>query len=131
MGTHKESLRIPATGHLPDTELISTASGQTTAAWQKAGSCRAWVGICEVTAFAAGTATFSFHCASDTNGTGDALITAAQTVVLSAAGFGKIEMSDALVPAAKQYISVACTTAGGTNSVKAVLVQVDPSYSQT
>lgn len=128
MSTYKQNLIIPSAGHIPTTSLASTSTNITTGGWVKADNCRALVAICTVSTFAAGTATFSLKAASDANGTGAAAISGAETLVLSAAGKGKFEVPASLVTAAKPYVCLACTTAGGTNVVDATLLKVDPSY---
>ena len=134
MSTYKQNLKYSNSGgqtlagHIPSTSLASTATGITTNGWVKAGKCRAWFLLCEVTTFAAGTATFSFQYADDKDGTNAAAISGGPTVAMTAVGHAMIEMSDSAVPANK-YICGYCVTAGGTNVVKAILVQSDPAYS--
>lgn len=128
MATFKNSIPLASTGHLPPTSLASTSSGQTTGAWVRAEKCRAFLAYCYVSTFAAGTATFSFKAASNADGTGAEAIAGSESLVLSAAGYGVMELAASLVTAAKPFISITCTTAGGTNVCGGVLVQLDPTY---
>lgn len=129
MSTFKQNLLIPAAGHIPSTSLASTATSITTGGWTKADSCRALIGICTISTFAAGTATFSLKVASDADGSGAAAISGAETVVLSAAGKGKFEVPASMITSAKPYVCIYCVTAGGTNVVDATLLKADPGYS--
>lgn len=128
MGTFRNSVPLASTGHLPPTSLASTSSGQTTGAWVSAAKARAFLAYCYVSTYAAGTATFSFKAATNVDGAGAAAITGSETLVLSAAGYGVMELPASLVTAAAPYISITCTTAGGTNVVGGILVALDPSY---
>jgi hypothetical protein len=135
MSTFKQNLKYPNSGgqtlagHIPSTSLASGATTITTNGWVKGGSCARWILLCEVTTFAAGTAIFSFFSASDKDGTGAASITGTPSVTMTAVGHAMIELSDAMIPSAKPYICGYCITAGGTNVVKAIMVQADPAYS--
>jgi hypothetical protein len=128
MSTHHNDVPLAATGHLPPTSLASASSGQTTGAWVSAAKARAFLAYCYVSTFAAGTATFSFKAATNADGAGAAAITGSGTLVLSAAGYGVLELPASLVPAAAPYISITCTTAGGTNVCGGILVALDPMY---
>lgn len=115
-------------GHIPSTSLASTATSITTNGWMKASGARAYLLLCEVTTFAAGTATFSIQCATDKDGAGAAAITGSGTLAMTAVGHAILEVPGDLITSAAPYICGYCVTAGGTNVVKAVLVAVDPSY---
>jgi hypothetical protein len=128
MSIHKDTVPLATTGHLPPTSLASTSSGQTTGAWVAATKARGFLAYCFVSTFAAGTATFSFKSATTADGAGAAAITGSATLVLSAAGYGVLELPASLVPAAAPYISITCTTAGGTNVCGGILVVLDPMY---
>jgi hypothetical protein len=94
----------------------------------RADNCRALLAYCYVSTYAAGTATFSFKAATNKDGAGAAAITGSGTLVLSAAGYGVLEMPASLVTAAAPFISITCTTAGGTNVCGGILVLLDPTY---
>ncbi len=128
MSTYKNSVKLPAVGHLRAQSLASTASGQTTGLWELATKCRAYVAFCQAATLSAGTATFQFYGASDADGTTPAAL--GGTLVLTAAGqVGVLELPLTLVTAAKPYISIVCTTASGTGICGAVIAAVDPSFS--
>jgi len=135
MSTFKTNQKFPNSGgqtlagHIPSTSLASTATAITTNGWVRGGGCRAWQLNCEVTTFAAGTATFQFFAATDKDGAGAAIITGSDSVVMTAVGHAKIELSDATIPAARPFICGYAITAGGTNVCKAVMLQLDPAYS--
>jgi hypothetical protein len=117
-------------GHIPSTSLASTATSITTNGWAKAKSASAYFLLCEVTTFAAGTATFSIQCATDKDGAGAAALTGpgAATLVMTAVGHGILEIPAGCITDAAPFICGYCVTAGGTNVVKAVLVSVDPPH---
>jgi hypothetical protein len=117
-------------GHIPSTSLNATTTTITTNGWMLASGARAYLLLCEVTTFGAGTATFSVQCATDKDGAGAAALTGfgAATVVMTAVGHAILEIPAGCITTAKPYICGYCVTAGGTNVVKAVLVAVDPAY---
>ena len=128
MATYKTDVPLASTGHLTHVSLASTSSGQTTGAWVKAEKARAFLALCYCSTYAAGTATFSFKAATNADGAGAAAITGSETLVLSAAGRGVMELPASLVTTAAPYISITCTTAGGTNVVGGILVVLDPLF---
>ena len=79
-------------GHIPSTSLASTATSITTDGWVKADFAATYLLLCEVTTFAAGTATFSIKCASDKDGAGAAAITGCETVAMTAVGHAVIQL---------------------------------------
>ena len=130
MSTYKNSLRLATVGHLRAQSLASTASNQTTGLWEAAAKCRAYLAVCQTATLSAGTATYKVQCASDADGTGAADITGTSTLAHTAAGsVGFIEVPASLIPAAKPYISIVCTTASGTGICGGTLVMLDPVYS--
>ena len=116
-------------GHIPSTSLASAATTITTNGYMKAVGARAYFLLCEVTTFAAGTATFSIFAATDKDGAGAAAITGAPTLAMTAVGHAILEVPGGLITSAAPFICGYCITAGGTNVVKAVLVAADPGYS--
>ena len=128
MSTYKNDVPLASSGHLAHVSLASTSSGQTTGAWVAATKCRGFLAYCYCSTFAAGTATFSFKAATNADGANAAAITGSETLVLSAAGRGVMELPASLVTTAAPYISITCTTAGGTNVVGGILAVLDPSY---
>ena len=135
MGNQKQILKYgnsggqTLAGHIPSTSLASTATSLTSNAWVKADFAATYLLLCEVTTFAAGTATFSIQCASDKDGTGAAAITGCETVAMTAIGHAVIQVSGGALTTAKPFICGYCVTAGGTNVCKAILVGLDPKFS--
>lgn len=130
MSTYKNTVKLATVGHLRAQSLASASSNQTTGLWEKAGKCRSYLAVCQTATLSAGTATYKVQGASDANGTGAADLSPAQTLVHDAAGaVGFIEIPASHITAAKPYISVVCTTAGGTGICGATLVMLDPSFS--
>jgi hypothetical protein len=130
MSAFKNSTKLATVGHLKSVSLASTGSAQTTGLWEASGKCRAYQAECMASTLSAGTATFKIQSASDADGTGAADITGAGTLVLSAAGaVGRLELPVSLIPAAKPFISIVCTTASGTGIVTGTLSMLDPNFS--
>jgi hypothetical protein len=127
VSTYKNTFKLATVGHLRAQSLASTSSAQTTGLWEPAAKCRAYVAVCQTATLNAGTATYKFQGAADANGTSAADITGAGTLEHTAAGsVGCLELPVALISSAKPYISVVCTTAGGTGICGATVLMMDP-----
>jgi hypothetical protein len=130
MSTFKNSNKLATVGHLRAQSLASAASAQTTGLWEAAGKCRAYLAVCQTATLSAGTATYKFQAAADADGTTAADITGAGTLVHAAAGsVGVLELPVGLIPAAKPFISVVCTTAAGTGICGATVIMLDSNFS--
>ena len=129
MSLYKNSVKRAAVGHLR-AQSPSTGSAQTTGLWEPAAKCRAYLAFCQAATLSAGTATFKVQAASDANGSGAADIAGTGTLVLTAPGQGGcIEVPAGLIPAAKPFISIVCTTTTGTGICGGELYLANPNYS--